>query len=573
MLQKLRCSRLLSTAAVQCHGSVLRSSSSSLNRRCRCSGSLNFSSFSVTDGNSKNEINYRRMILESRVYDVAHQTPLQLASSLSDELKNKIYFKREDLQPVFSFKIRGAYNKMASLSEVERQAGVVCCSAGNHAQGVALSARKLGIKATIVMPLATPEIKVQSVRQHGGEFANIVLHGKSFDDAAAEAKRFEKEQKMSMILPFDDPYVIAGQGTIGMEILQQTSSEQVDAIFVCCGGGGMLAGIAAWVKQIRPNVKVIGVEASDAAGMTASLAAGKRVLLDHVGLFADGAAVKLVGEETYRLCAEYVDEMVTVSTDEICAAIKNGFNDTRVLLEPAGALGIAGVTQYAQRKGLTGNTFIAITSGANIDFARLRFVSERADSNETLISVQIDEKPGAFRILLQYFDQIGVRITEFSYRFAKTKDRNDALIYMSFHSSSKDQAQKVLTQLISNGYNVLDLTQNELAKVHTRHLAGGKTTTKTLEKKNENEQEEFVYRFEFPDCPGALKMFFHQLQPQWNISLFHYRNHGADIGRVLVGFQVLKKEKQKFLQFLNQLGYVYQEETTNTMYKDFLCAS
>uniref|UniRef100_K3XBL6 Threonine dehydratase n=1 Tax=Globisporangium ultimum (strain ATCC 200006 / CBS 805.95 / DAOM BR144) TaxID=431595 RepID=K3XBL6_GLOUD len=502
--------------------------------------------------------NYRRMVLESRVYDVARQTPLQHAPSLSHELQNRVYFKREDLQPVFSFKIRGSYNKMASLSEEEKRAGTVCCSAGNHAQGVALSARVLQVKATIVMPLATPDIKVQAVRHHGGEFVNIVLHGKSFDEAATEAKRLEKQDNLTMILPFDDPYVIAGQGTIGMEILQQTSGEQLDAIFVSCGGGGMLAGIAAWVKQIRPGVKVIGVEAADAPGMTVSLAAGKRVELDHVGLFADGTAVKLIGAETFRVCHENVDEMITVSTDEICAAIKRGFNDTRVILEPSGALGIAGITQYAKQKGLTGCTFAVVTSGANIDFARLRFVSERADSNESLMSVQIDETPGAFRNLNHQLDQAGVRITEFSYRYS---DAKKALIHMSFHSPTFDNAQAAITQLQTAGYDVMDLTQNELAKVHTRHLAGGKSQTVT---------NELLYRFEFPDRPGALKIFLDQLEGEWNISLFHYRNHGADVGRVLVGFQVPEQDRDRFQLFLDQLAYQYHDETANDMYKEFM---
>lgn len=498
------------------------------------------------------------MILESRVYDAAIQTPLQHAPSLSHELQNRVYFKREDLQPVFSFKIRGGYNKMASLTDAEKAAGVVCCSAGNHAQGVALSARKLGVNAVIVMPLATPEIKVKAVRHHGGDFVNIVLHGQSFDEAAAEAKRLEVHEKRTMILPFDDPYVIAGQGTIGMEILQQTSGEQLDAIFVCCGGGGMLAGIAAWVKQIRPSVKVIGVESSDAAGMTASLAAGKRVELEHVGLFADGTAVKLIGAETFRVCQENVDEMITVSTDEICAAIKRGFNDTRAILEPSGALAIAGVTQYTKRKGLTGCTFAAVTSGANIDFARLRFVSERADSNETLTSVKIDETPGAFRQLYHELDRAGVRITEFSYRYSSAER---ALVHMSFHSPTFDSAHAAIAQLQTAGYDVMDLTQNELAKVHTRHLAGGKARTVA---------HELLFRFEFPDQPGALKLFLDKLEGEWNISLFHYRNHGADVGRVLVGFQVPEPDRARFQSFLDQLAYLYHDETANETYKEFM---
>lgn len=504
--------------------------------------------------------NYRRMILESRVYDAARQTPLQLAPALSHELQNRVYFKREDLQPVFSFKIRGGYNKMASLSDAEKRAGVVCCSAGNHAQGVALSARKLGVNAVIVMPLATPEIKVKAVRHHGGDFVTIVLHGQSFDEAAAEAKRLERQEQRTMILPFDDPFVIAGQGTIGMEILQQTSGEQLDAIFVCCGGGGMLAGIAAWVKQVRPSVKVIGVESSDAAGMTASLAAGKRVELDHVGLFADGTAVKLVGEETFRVCQQHVDEMLTVSTDEICAAMKRAFNDTRTILEPSGALAIAGVVQYATRKGLTGCTFAAITSGANIDFARLRFVSERADDHETLTSVRVAERPGAFRRLYHALDAAGVRITEFSYRLADNTAET-ALVHMSFHSPTFDHAHTALTDLSAAGYDVVDLTRNELAKVHTRHLAGGRSRAVA---------DELLFRFEFPHQPGALRTFLDGLEGGWNISLFHYRNHGADVGRVLVGFQVPPSDHARFQRFLAQLAYVCHDETDNDAYKEFM---
>ncbi|KAE8911785.1 L-threonine dehydratase biosynthetic [Phytophthora fragariae] len=516
--------------------------------------------------------NYRRMILESRVYDVAEQTPLQEAPALSHALQNRVLLKREDMQPVFSFKIRGAYNKMASLSAEEKAAGCVCCSAGNHAQGVALSARKLGIRAMIVMPLATPDIKVNAVRHHGGDCVDIVLHGKTFDDAAAEARRLVQEEKLTLILPFDDPYVIAGQGTVGMEILQQTSGsgEKLDAIFVPSGGGGMLAGIAAWVKQIRPSVKVIGVEAADAAGMTASLEAGKVVELDHVGLFADGAAVKVVGSETFRVCADYVDEMVTVSTDEICAAIKAGFNDTRTILEPAGVLSIAGMTQYAKTRGLSGCQFVAVTSGANIDFARLRFVSERADSHERLLAVEIDENPGAFLRLNRRLDAVGVRITEFSYRYA---DAKKARVHLSFHSPSAEHAAAAIRELQEEesplgfarggAYQVLDLSDNELAKVHTRYLAGGKA-------RGDVKQNERLYRFEFPDRPRALATFLEALQSSWNISLFHYRNHGADVGRVLVGFQVPEEDHERFQTFLNQLAYVFHEETHNEMYQEFM---
>ncbi|CEG47205.1 threonine ammonia-biosynthetic [Plasmopara halstedii] len=507
------------------------------------------------------------MILESRVYDVAEETPLQKAPVLTHALQNHVLLKREDLQPVFSFKIRGAYNKMASLSEKERAVGCVCCSAGNHAQGVALSARKLGIRAKVVMPLATPDIKVNAVRQHGQELVDIILFGKTFDDAALEAHRLVEQEKLTLILPFDDPYVIAGQGTIGMEILQQTSGngEKLDAIFVASGGGGMLAGIAAWVKQIRPSVKVIGVEAADAAGMTKSLQAGKVVELDHVGLFADGAAVKKVGAETFRVCSAYVDEMVTVSTDEICAAIKAGFNDTRAILEPAGVLSIAGMTQYAKTRGLSGCQFVAVTSGANIDFARLRFVSERADSHESLLAVEINESPGAFLRLNHRLDTAGVRITEFSYRYANTQK---ARVHLSFHSPTADHAEAAIQTLKDemsfrgDTFQVLDLSNNELAKVHTRYLAGGRARGGV---KNER-----LYRFEFPDRPRALATFLEALQPTWNISLFHYRNHGADVGRVLVGFQVSENDLVRFQTFLDQLAYVFHEETDNNMYQQFM---
>lgn len=515
------------------------------------------------------EPNYRRMILESRVYDVARATPLQAAPGLSHELKARVFLKREDLQPVFSFKIRGAYNKMASLSATERRAGCVTCSAGNHAQGVALSAKKLGVKTTIVMPLATPEIKVRSVQHHGGEWATIVLHGRSFDEAAAEARRLMRDEGRTMLLPFDDPFVIAGQGTVGMEILQQTTSTQpLDAIFVPAGGGGMLAGIAAWVKAVRPGVKVIGVESADAPGMTASLAAGRQTELDHVGLFADGTAVKLVGAETFRVCAQYVDEMVTVSTDEICAAIKKGFNDTRVVLEPSGALAIAGMRQYALSRGLAGGAFVAVTSGANMDFTRLRFVSERADSNERLLAVQIDETPGSFLRLHDRLDRGGrgnVRITEFSYRYS---DKQRALVHLSFSSPAPDRAAAAIDELRRH-YDVLDLSDNELAKMHTRHLAGGRSGGDKAAKQDKQELL-FRFRFEFPDRPRALATFLEELQGEWNISLFHYRNHGADVGRVLVGFQVPPADRARFQLFLDQLAYPRHDETDNVVYRELL---
>lgn len=526
--------------------------------------------------NTLSASDYCRLILEANVYDVALQTPLHIAPSLSNNLKNTILFKREDLQPVFSFKIRGAYNKMAKLSDLEKANGVVCCSAGNHAQGVALSAKKLEIPATIVMPLATPEIKLEAVKEHGKEFVRIELCGKSFDESAQRAHEIVEEEHKTMILPFDDPLVIAGQGTIGLEVLQQVrmipsdafgretsgSDRQLDAIFVCCGGGGMLAGIAAWIKQIRPSVRVIGVEAIDAPGMTTSLAAGRRIALPHVGLFADGAAVKLVGEETFRLCQKYVDEMITVSTDEICAAIKATFQDTRVILEPAGALAVAGVTQYVKSRALTGYTFCAITSGANIDFTRLRFVSERADSKETLVSVEIDEAPKALQILHERLQQANVRVTEFSYRYVNPQIRPQALVYMSFRASSSTDAKQVISEMVKH-YKVIDLSTNELAKVHTRYLLGGKAAPP------HSELREVLYRFEFSNISDGLSKFLKSLSADWNISLFHYRNYGADIDRVLVGFQVPHFEEKKFCRFLDTIKCVYYEETDNCTYRNF----
>lgn len=495
----------------------------------------------------------------SKVYDLAIETPLQPAPVLSTRLNNRILFKREDLQPVFSFKIRGAYNKIASLSSQDKEQGIVCCSAGNHAQGVALSANQLKIDAKIVMPTATPAIKVRSVRQHGGKYVSVILHGKNYDEAAAESKRLQKEENRTMILPFDDPLVIAGQGTIGMEILQQTTGETLDAIFVCCGGGGMLAGVAAWVKQFRPSVKVIGVEASDAAGMTESLKAGQVVELDQVGLFADGAAVRRVGDETFRLCKDHVDEMVTVNTDEICAAIKAGFNDTRIILEPAGALAIAGVRKYINQTGVTGSTFVATLSGANTDFDRLRFVSERADESETLISVVIDETPGAFNRLYDTLDQARVVVTEFSYRFSDTER---ASIFLSFQAHSPERKGDALQSLRDQQYDVMDLTSNELAKTHSRYLAGGKSPMVG---------EEVVYRFEFLDRPDALRELLHRIHAEWNISLFHYRNYGADIGRVLVGFQVPPADRNRFeTEFLPNVGMTWFDETENPTYGEFL---
>ena len=465
--------------------------------------------------------------------------------------------KREDTQPVFSFKIRGAYNKMAHLSRTELASGVVACSAGNHAQGVAMSARMLGCRAIIVMPLATPSIKVNSVRVHGGPTVEVRLFGNNYDEAATEAKRLQVEENMAFVHPFDDPYVIAGQGTIGLEILKKCVSRPLDAIFVCCGGGGMLAGIAAYVKRVRPTVKVIGVEAADAAGMTASIKEGKVVTLPSVGLFADGAAVRTVGTETFRVCSTLVDEMITVTTDEICSAIKLTYNDARVILEPAGALGVAGMKKYVETNDITGQTLVAITSGANMDFDRLRFVSERADGSERTLAVTIPEEPGSFRTLYKLIWPRNV--TEFSYRY---ESAGAAHIYISFQPvmNIKNDFDGVMNSLNENGFICLDLSGNELAKTHVRHLAGGRSEV----------PNERLFRFEFPESPGALQRFLMALDMDWNVSLFHYRNHGDDFGRVLVGIQVPEKCDKNLKAFLSTLGYRYTEETDNPVYPLFM---
>lgn len=502
-------------------------------------------------------VGYLSRILNARVYDAAIETELQHAKNLSMALKNTVLLKREDTQPVFSFKIRGAYNKMAHLSKEELAKGVVCCSAGNHAQGVALSAKMLGCRAVIIMPVATPSIKVNAVRMHGGPTVEVRLFGNNYDEAATEATRLREEENMTFVHPFNDPYVIAGQGTIGMEILKECVSRPLDAIFVCCGGGGMLAGVAAYVKRVRPNVKVIGVEAEDAAGMTASLREGKVVTLPTVGLFADGAAVKTVGDETHRVCKALVDDMITVTTDEICSAIKLAYNDARVVLEPAGALGVAGLKKYVAQNEIHGQTLVAITSGANMDFDRLRFVSERADGSERMLAVSIPEKPGTFRAL---YNLIWPRnVTEFSYRF---ESDGEAHILISFQPvvNIENDFEGIMQNLRENGFTPIDLTHNEMAKVHVRHLAGGRA----------NAKNERIFRFDFPESPGALQRFLLSLDIDWNVSLFHYRNHGDDFGRVLVGIQVPDTCHDSLETFLKTLGYSYTEETNNPVYQTFL---
>ncbi len=498
---------------------------------------------------------YLEKILTARVYDVAVETPLEEAANLSRRINNRILLKREDMQSVFSFKIRGAYNKMAHLTKKQRERGVICASAGNHAQGVALSAKKLGCRAVIVMPTTTPQIKVDAVARRGGE---VVLAGDSYDEASAHAHMLERRDKLTYVHPFDDPYVIAGQGTIGMEILRQ-HPDPIHAVFCCIGGGGLIAGVAAYIKRLRPDIKIIGVEAADADAMNRSLNAGKRIQLDQVGLFADGAAVKLVGEETFRLCKEYVDEMILVDTDEICAAIKDVFEDTRSILEPAGALAIAGAKEYAKRHKLKDKTLVAVASGANMNFDRLRHVAERAElgeQREAVLAVTIPETPGSFK---KFCALLGSRnITEFNYRYSNAAE---AHVFAGVQVANRAEAAKIVDSLRKHDLAAIDLTDDEMAKLHIRHLVGGHAP---------QVRDELIYRFEFPERPGALMRFLESMSAGWNISLFHYRNHGADYGRVLVGMQVPRGEKQAFQEFLDKLGYIYWDESDNPAYKLFL---
>jgi threonine dehydratase len=500
-------------------------------------------------------MDYLERILNARVYDVAIETPLEPAPILSARTGNRILLKREDMQPVFSFKLRGAYNKIVHLTPAQRKRGVICASAGNHAQGVALAAQKLGIRAVIVMPTTTPQIKIDAVKKRGGE---VVLAGDSYDAAYTHALELEKKQKLNFVHPFDDPDVIAGQGTIGMEILRQ-HPDPIEAVFCCVGGGGLISGVAAYIKRLRPEIKVIGVEAADADAMDRSLKAGKRVRLESVGLFADGAAVKYVGAETFRLCREYVDEMVVVDTDAICAAIKDVFEDTRSILEPAGALAVAGAKAWAYKHGLQGKTLVAVASGANMNFDRLRFVAERAEvgeQREAVLAVTLPEKPGSYK---KFVSMIGSRnITEFNYRF---HDVGEAHVFVGMQVANRGEATKLVQQLEKNGYPAIDLTDDEMAKLHIRHLVGGHAP---------QVKNELIYRFEFPERPGALMNFLNKMSAGWNISLFHYRNHGADTGRVLVGMEVPPKEMKDFRIFLKNLDYRYWDESKNPAYRLFL---
>ena len=498
---------------------------------------------------------YKKRIDEANVYDAAIKTPLQKQVNLSNRFNNNILLKREDLQPVFSFKVRGAYNKMANLSKDELARGVISCSAGNHAQGVALAAQKLDCKALIVMPSTTPLIKIKAVE---GLEAEVVLHGHTYHDAYNHVLEIQKKESLTFIHPFDDPDVIAGQGTVAKEILADCP-DNIHAIFVCVGGGGLIAGIAAYIKAVRPDIKIIGVEAQDADAMTQSLKANRRVLLENVSLFAEGAAVKQVGEENFKLCQEYVDEMIVVSNDEICAAIKDVFEDTRTILETAGALAVAGIKSYIKKNNIKSETLIGTASGANMNFDRLGFVAERAEigeERETVFAVTIPENPGAFK---SFCSLIGSRsITEFNYRFSS---HSSAHIFVGISVRDFQESKLLIKTLNDAGLEAIDLTHNEVAKLHLRHLVGGHAP---------EAENEVIYRFEFPERPGALSNFLNNMGENWNISLFHYRNHGADIGRVLVGIQVPPNEKETFQIFLSQLGYPSWDETVNPAYKLFL---
>jgi threonine dehydratase len=506
---------------------------------------------------------YLKKILTARVYDVAQETPLELAPTLSQRMDNRIYFKREDMQSVFSFKLRGAYNKMANLTPEQVKRGVICASAGNHAQGVALSASRLGCRALIVMPTTTPQVKIDAVKARGGAAVEVVLHGESYTDAYRHALTLEQEQRLTFVHPFDDPDVIAGQGTIGMEILRQHSGP-IHAVFVAIGGGGLIAGVGAYIKAVRPDIKVIGVQTVDSDAMARSLKAGERVVLSDVGLFSDGTAVKQVGEETFRIAQEVVDEIVIVDTDAICAAIQDVFQDTRSILEPAGALAVAGAKAYVERSQMTrepvkNETLVAVACGANMNFDRLRFVAERAElgeSREAVFAVTIPEQRGSFK---RFCALVGPRnVTEFNYRIS---DEQQAHVFVGVQVASRDESARLARSFDEAGFATLDLTHDELAKLHIRHLVGGKSSLA---------RDELLYRFEFPERPGALMRFLDSMAPNWNISLFHYRNQGGDVGRILVGLQVPREEMDEFRAFLDGLGYRHWDESQNPVYKLFL---
>ncbi|HBT33376.1 MAG TPA: threonine ammonia-lyase, biosynthetic [Pusillimonas sp.] len=498
---------------------------------------------------------YLKRILTSKVYDVAIESPLEHAPQISARTQNNFFLKREDAQEVFSFKLRGAYNKMANLSKAELKRGVIAASAGNHAQGVALSARKLGCRAVIVMPTTTPQVKVRAVEGFGGE---TVLVGNGYSDAYLYAKELEKKEQLTFVHPFDDPDVIAGQGTVGMEILRQHPG-RIDAIFCAIGGGGLISGIAAYVKQLRPDIKVIGVQTEDSDAMIRSVKAGRRIELQDVGLFSDGTAVKKVGAETFRLTRQWVDDFVTVDSDAICAAIKDVFQDTRSVLEPSGALAIAGAKRYAALNKWKNKNLVAVASGANMNFDRLRFVADRADvgeAREALLALTIPEERGSF---LKLCEAIGARsVTEFNYRIS---DAQSAHVFVGLQISSPTEGEKLAKMFTRKGFKALDLTHNEMAKTHLRFMVGGRSYLA---------EHELLFRFEFPERPGALMRFLSSMSPEWNISLFHYRNQGDDYGRILVGLQVPPTDKKAFKDFLEGLGYPYWNETDNPAYQLFL---
>jgi threonine dehydratase len=509
-----------------------------------------------TTGPPTMDYRYIERILKARVYDVAIESPLEPARRLSRRLGNRVLFKREDLQPVFSFKLRGAYNRIAHLPPEQAARGVICASAGNHAQGVALGAKRRGVRAVIVMPRTTPSIKVQAVADLGGE---IVLEGDDYDAACEHALGLGAVQGLTFIHPFDDPEVIAGQGTIAMELLRQ-QPEGMDAVFVPVGGGGLIGGIAVYIKSLYPQIRIVGVEPEDAASMHASLAAGHRVTLDRVGIFHDGVAVRRVGEETFRLAQRYVDEIVLVTTDETCAAIQDIFEDTRAIVEPAGGLAIAGMKKWVAREGCRDRTLVAINCGANMNFDRLRHVAERADlggEREALFAVEIPERAGSFRA---FCELVGRRsVTEFNYRFG---DPSAARIFVGLAlSQGRDEREALRAAIEAAGFPVMDMTGNEMAKLHVRYMVGGHAP---------GLEHELLYRFEFPERPGALLKFLQAVGSRWNISLFHYRNHGSDYGRVLAGIQVPPDDRSEFLRHLDELHYVYTEETANPAYRLFL---
>ena len=507
---------------------------------------------------------YLKKILTARVYDVAMESALETARSLSRRLHNTVLLKREDQQPVRSFKLRGAYNKMAQLSAQQLKKGVICASAGNHAQGVALSAHKLGTRAVIVMPTTTPQVKIDAVRGFGGE---VVLHGDSYSDAYAHAVTLEQKQGLTFVHPFDDPDVIAGQGTIAMELLRQLQghgSNRLDAVFVAIGGGGLISGVANYIKAVRPEIKVIGVQMNDSDAMMQSVSARKRVTLPDVGLFSDGTAVKLVGEETFRISRKLVDDYIAVDTDAVCAAIKDVFIDTRSIVEPAGALAVAAIKQYVALHKTKGETYAAILCGANMNFDRLRFVAERAEvgeEREALFAVTIPEERGSFRRFCELIGHLpgGPRnVTEFNYRIS---DANRAHVFVGLTTHGKGESAKIAGNFSKHGFDALDLTHDDLAKEHIRHMIGGRSALA---------QDERLLRFIFPERPGALMKFLSMMRPGWNISLFHYRNQGADYGRILVGLQVPKSDDKAFAKFLAALDYPHVEETANPVYQMFL---